>query len=366
MSYLSRFKWHYWFAAVLGLTALTVSACSESNAVGTTLTQQIAKSATTIPFTYETVKYPLGSSMSYDTELTGIDANNDVVGTYVPSSVPTAAPTALRSFVAPSPYTNFTADQYKASTVSMQSITIDTHGNADQAGWATGVHGQPPTQYFGALFFSSGSAGGIWLLLNNAKKESTCNFVKLFGVNEKLTAVGYLKSDVTGSSCAQHDFLYTSQGSGTYTLDVGPSPSTDPIVTGINNQGSIVGTATIDGLTEGWYMLCEATTTDGICPSSKYAPIQYVTTHADVPITLSGINDPEGSSPAQVVGTIGSGSGSYGFIANAASTGYTITQTITVGTNSTVLTGINDNHYICGWFIDNATPNRTKGFVGVP
>jgi hypothetical protein len=345
----------------LGVGALAISACGGAatapklqSALAAPLTS--SPTPTPFPFAFQT---PIVCPSALDTQVTGIDDNSEIVGTYGSSRYSSRSSGSLSSFVSNSPYSSCLHRDYnRATSTVLRAITVASSpyaGNTEEAGWLVDPHGLA-NGYFGAI-----DDAGNWFVM---KHDPTCStsyagiYTWIYGINTYGIASGSYK---TGSSCTQHGFLFSpTEGYST------PGPQPSSIITGIDKEDDIVGTQTTSSGQESWYALCKSYTSGTAANGcAKYYAAETVSSTAG-PIVLSGIV-PWGTNGIRLaVGTLGSGAGSKGVILTL--TGYntySVLQTVTVGSVLTVLTGINDNYDICGWY-ENSANNGYKGFVGTP
>ena len=341
----------------LAVAALTTSACSNGGAAGTPETQSGALHRPTLPpspivFTFVSVDYTNASL----TEVTGINDNNGIIGTY--QSSPSSN---FESFTASAPsYNSFSEENYDAKSVVMQSTA---HGNTTasgttrEAGWAVNPDGQEPGTY--GLVHDPNSN---WVTLRKDEEGQYCVFMQLFGINEYGVAVGYFQATTMGMSCTPYDLLYfNASHSYQYNITTGPPASDNPVITGINNYADVVGYMQPAGQPkEGWYMLCSDRGGDTAagCTAGYDTYVPFSLTGETV---LNGINDSE-----EVAGTVMTGAVHQGFIENVI-TGSSSLQYVNAsnGVNaSTFLNGINDNNYVCGWYTVGGV--NYQGFVGIP
>lgn len=340
----------------LAVAALTTSACS-NGAAGAPDTQsaalrQLARPANLIVFSIVPVNYPNASL----TEVTGINENNAIIGTYQNS--PSGN---FESFTASGPsYNSFSLENYDAKSVVMQSTAYGNNtasGGTREAGWAVNPDGQEPGTY--GLVHDPNSN---WVTLRKNEEGTYCVFMQLFGINEYGVAVGYYQSTTTGTSCTPYDLLYFN-ASHTYQDNIaqGPPASDNPVITGINNYADVVGYMQRAGQQkEGWYMLCSTRggDTSAGCTAGYETYVPFSLTGETV---LNGINDND-----EVAGTVMTGAVYQGFIENVI-TGSSSLQYVNISNAlnvSTFLNGINDNDYICGWYSVNG--QSYQGFVGIP
>jgi probable HAF family extracellular repeat protein len=256
-----------WAAIFLGAGALVASACSSVNSVPgfgggasptRALTGRPLSSTPTPPpsFTFTQVNYP--TKGAYD-EVTGVDLNNAIVGTYLTEgqyysftalcykgsgytincSSPTFSP-------APYPYTN--------KGVYLNANINSTYGNGQQA-YAVGYvisPGNADCNTCGVLYDEKTKTYTVI----RAGKEGTgvCKFTELLGINGSKIAVGFYKTNINGG-CRYQAFEWYDNTDGTQTsVDLNVPNTSGSEALGINNGGDVVGTATTTaGIKEAWY-----------------------------------------------------------------------------------------------------------------
>jgi hypothetical protein len=398
--------------ALIGLAAaIAASACSASTGAGTSpLSNSKIARLTTYSWTYVNVNPFGGTSDKYQTEVTGINDSGEIIGfySYQASRISTShnAITVDTSFTSAAPYTTFNYASFPYSQATLASPCAQTCPSPLVIG--TQMHGiTSPVSTTGSPVLAGsvwepGQEGGNWAVYNDqgvwllqrpdgSADAYPCHYGYLFGINSipasngGPVAVGmhtkYSNSSSTVCSADTADLLFPP---GNY-MDV-PFPWTvaSSVAYGINDSGDIVGTACVGSsskscVQEGWYAICIKTSA---CQGGKQTSycFKMFTVSANQVLTPYAISNRRNSGTmALVVGsTAGAGNLTQGFIDQI-----TVSKNTTDGCSSaplqlvtspdpasrlTVVSGINDQLDIVGWYNEGSTANlpHLLGFVGTP
>lgn len=365
----------------LGLIALTVagmavSACSTSAGSGTSP----ISNRTTLKTTAYTWSYTTVAPVSDDhTEVTGINNGTppEIVGIYF-----TGSPALYNSFT--SPEANYNTFSYASFPYSQATPSSSCTGT-QMRGITTPASGSNPV--LAGSVCEPGQEGGNWAVLNNqglwslvkpdGSPDGTCVYGFLFGINDSNVAVGYHQRTGVPKNCkvAYSPTAFEVVPPQTFT-DV-PFPSsgyaTPSIAYGINDSGDMVGTATINGASQGWYAVCQPASAP--CWNSS-SPTAYCFNKLNVPNSTNTTpyaisNAVDDNATKLIVGSYQTSAGhTHGFlvpITDSATCPYGTFQAPIDEDPSdslTVISGINNNNYIVGWYVGSA--GKTKGFVGTP
>lgn len=264
-----------------------------------------------------------GGSTTFN-EVLGMNDLGQIVGYYSGYSV-------IRGFTSLPPYTKFKAIEYPNSQSTVASSIADDRvigGYFVDTG-----HGEDTLGFL--------RVKGLWSIVKDIHTPKVPGSVnEVLGVNDSDIAVGYYV-DAYGLDQAFADATRHYTG-------LKPPNAVSARATGINTRGDIVGSAVLSNQeTVGW-----------VYRSGTYAEFSapYSTDTEPTSANIEG----------QIAGSYVDSNGQrHGFIVrNAGNTSAAYWQTIDEpnAAGTTVVTGVNNHHAICGWYID--TYGNTNGFVG--
>ena len=371
--------------------AIAASACSTSTGSGASpLSQDVAiKPSTT--YMWNWVKVDDNNSGTSNTEVTGI--NNLAASTDGPEIVgnnfTTGTSAVSYSFTAfgPNykPFTDVSWPRTKGGATQMNAIAPQASpsalpvlvGSVSQPGDDNGDFPAINNQGLWSYVPEDGCGGS-----RSTKSGDMCAGY-LFGVNDNQVAVGY---HTNGTAKTPTTTAYEVSAGREQFMKV-PFPSnwtvTDSIAYGINDNGDMVGTATIEtptaptAVSEGWYALCTASSACGT--GSKFTSYCWQTLKVGTKTTTPyGIDYPATTTTRQVVGSYANITGpTTGFLTNVSpptkpgsgvvpcvtgSTQASITvHSSTITSTGTVVRGINNVLDIVGSYTNST---GTHGFVG--
>jgi len=210
---------------------------------------------------------------------------------------------------------------------------------------------------------------GLWSIqkLHEAEASEHCVVSQLNGVNHLGYAIGAFLA-TTPEGCGQLKAFYEQPGEGSSNINPTTGDSFISVGTGINSNCSIVGwlqPTSSSGGYEGFYGIPSGNkcALGGMSyhyiDALSYNNLRYSTQI----LALNSLN------PPQMVGSYTTGSGknavTHGFVLVIQSSGSTTWQSIDEpnANGVTVISGINDNGQICGWYNDSS--GNLHGFVGV-
>jgi len=321
-------------STALGALIVALSACSGLTSGSLPAQPQGAAplsgsaTPTPIPFSYQTVDDP-NSNVN---RVTGINQLGKIVGWYGGGS----GSGTPESYTAEPPYTKFTNINYPgAQSTTATGLT----SNYIDVGFVTNPKNLPGVWAF--LRIKS-----LWTLIKFHGEGSGQNAVtQLLGMNDSELGVGYYLND-SGVSNA-----FALNGVTEQFTAIKPPDEAGAAAYGINGKGDISGTeTTTGGKTEGFFL-----------ETGTY----YQFTYPGAKVTEGmGLNWQD-----QIVGDYEDPSGGiHGFILTDPQAGSAkrIWQSIDEpnASGTTVVTDINDNDQICGWYVDSA--GNIDGFVATP
>jgi hypothetical protein len=376
MSHFPTLNGRHLAASALALTALTISACTSNAASKTSASSngmpERPAASPTPTYLFTKVDDPSGTNNN----VTGINDNNQIVGVYYGS-----APTQYNSyFSTPNPtgtYAGFStanfpdtheeSSKYQVGGTYIRSVSTTVTSPIIDAGYAYNPGGLQGSGY--------GTETGVWGVANNeglwsvqklhgGERGTLCIDTVLNGINHLGYAVGAYAD--TNISCRLMAF-YDQPGEGNFPL----SPVSAPFIseaTGINDSCDVVGWLQVSASRtkeEGFYGAPQQGCATGKMAYTYTAPLTYQSTgESTQPL---GINS---SNPPQIVGsfTVGTGKNAvtHGFVLTIAASGSQSWQSIDdpKAQNLTMVSGINDNGVICGWYNDSS--GKLHGFVASP
>lgn len=314
---------------VLAVLAIGVSGCTSSDQSASLFrpAQQTGVAPAQVTYTFQTI-----DDTGNDNRVTGIDNAGEIVGVYGDSS------SNYNSFNSAPPYGSFTPDNLPDATDGTYMNSIASAATMTyQAGYVYAPHSE--TGIWGVI-----NDNGTWSLLQKHSGEGkTCIVMELMGVNESGYAVGYYEN-ASGNKCLIQAF---EMQPGEVYKDLIGAPGTSPIATGINNSGDIVGDTTVSGIAEGWYKVKGATAVPFTYPGS-------------VGTQALSINASD-----QIVGSYQDSDGNtHGYLLSNPGPSETWQNIDDKHNGLTVVNGINDNGYLCGWY--KGADNDLHGFVATP
>ena len=323
-------KYRLLFAAAIGGAAI-MAACSSPSPMSPAVSEirfsnvapDTQPSATPTPyaFKYTTIDDP--HSTTY-TRIYGLDDLAQVVGV-----VKINGGNDTAGFTSSAPYSSYDGVVYPGAT-------------------STAVTGVNPAGRVLAGYFTKSNETwgfirnhGLWTEYRDGdtpKGEGSVN--KLLGINDNAIAVGYYSD----TSHKDHGFELADRKF----VNINPPNAVNVQAASITLAGNVAGTATLkSGIVEGWLLR-----------SGNYTLVTYPGASKT---EINGMSD--GLSSNLLVGSYVNGSGTHGFILRSAG-GNAVWQTINEpnAKNVTVVTGMNNHHTICGWYVDAQGHNH--GFVG--
>lgn len=318
-------------AAVGGVAA--IAACSSPSSISPALPEmrfanvapdtEPSASPTPYDFVYTSVDNPKSSTF---TRTYAIDDLAEIVGTVkINDGNDTAGYTALK------PYSWF-------------------HGIAFPGASSTVVTSiDPGGRLLAGYFVRNGAVmgfvrqHGLWTEYRDGdgpKGDGSVN--KLLGINDNGIAVGYYQD----SHGRNHGFELANRRF----ININPPNGINVSATAVSLGGYVAGTETLkDGQVVGWLLR-----------SGNYSVIAYPkATKTEINGMSDGIDD------NLLVGSYVDSSGTHGFVLRTAG-GNPDWQSIDEpnARGVTVVTGMNNHHDICGWYVDGS--HRTHGFVAAP
>jgi probable HAF family extracellular repeat protein len=359
-SFLPR-SWQTVVAVALAATAVAASACSSSNSE-TSPTRALFKHRPPpqgIAYGYHTVDHPNGSG----NEVTGINNAQEIVGSYYPSGsgVNNSSYLATPNPSSPGTYGAFTDVTYPDAGKSTTSVTNTTYtwaispgttpSPSVEAGWAYDPGG------FKNEVSGTVNNRGLWTVMHpdgEGVGHSGCQIMKLLGINDSHTAVGYYTPAGTSCGSSKTQAFEVFLGENHKDLN-GFANDAASEATGINDENgsgsfTIVGWAQrpSSGGTFAWSELNGGKPTAMPSPSGAVSAIPY------------GIN-----SSGLIVGEYTDASNNvHGFVYTPGSPGsYQTIDFQCTGCSNTVVYGINNSNDISGSYKDSAGQH---GFVALP
>jgi hypothetical protein len=326
-------------ALAVGLCGLVVSACngpaSSLTPVGATpMRSQAIKplaggSATPspIPFVFQTVDNP----NSNQNQVTAINQLGKIVGTFGGGQ----GSNIYESYTSQRPYDQFRGLNYPGA---QGTVTTSLSSNKIQAGYV-----MDPNSLTGIWGFVRVS--GLWTLLDDPN-EGPGNYAvtEILGINDSEFAVGYY---VNASGI---DVPYELSVPTQTFANLQPPGAIQAEATGINGKGDISGFETTSSVTEGFFL-----------KAGTYYPFSYPGAVATYALSLNWSD--------QIVGYYIDASGAkHGFVLTGPTKGGSQQTWQSVdepnAAAGTWITGINNHHDICGYYID--ANGAQHGFAAVP
>ncbi len=326
-------------ALAVGIFGLVVSACSGPGSAPASTSallpqaQSFKPHASTsatpspIPFKFQTVDDPNSGVNA----VTGINQLSKIVGVYGGGQ----SSNIYRSYTSQPPYTKFTGINYNGS---QGTYATSLSSNRIIAGYVI-----DPTSQNGILAFVR--TNGIWTLLTDPN-EGTGNdaVTEILGINDSDYAVGFY----TNSSGIQMPFELDILSEAFTKLS--PPGGGNAAATGINGKNDISGWQQTSNGIRGFFL-----------KAGTYYQFWYPGAQATYATSLNWSD--------QVVGYYEDASGGWhGFLLIGPNKGGTaqVWQTIDDpnAAHGTWVTGINNHHDICGYYID--ANNVQHGFVATP
>jgi len=284
-------------------------------------------SPTPIPFVYQTVDDP----SSTKNEVTGINQLSKIVGVYGAGQ----GSTTPQSYTSQSPFTKFRGLNYPgAQGTFMTSLS----SNKLQAGYVMAPGNQNGT-------FGVTRIGGVWTLFADPNEGTGSNAVtEIFGINDSEYAVGYYVNS-SGSDAPFELNVPT----GVFT-DIMPPGTTNAVATGIDGKGNIAGWESTSAGAKGFILV-----------NGTYYTYTYPGSTATYALSLNWAD--------QIVGDYVDSSGNtHGFYLIGPTHGGAtqVWQSIDEpnAAHGTWVTGINNHHDICGYYVD--ANGIEHGFIAVP
>jgi|HubBroStandDraft_5_1064220.scaffolds.fasta_scaffold03704_8 hypothetical protein len=329
-NYVRGIKYRLLFATAIGGAAI-VAACSSpgpmSPAVSeirfSTVAPDTQPSATPTPYAFKFTTLDDPHSTSY-TRIYGLDDLAQVVGvTKINGGNDTSG------FTSSAPYESYDGVVYPGAT-----STAVTSVN-------------PAGRVLAGYFVKDGSTWGfirdrgLWTEYRDGdtpKGEGSVN--KLMGINDNAIAVGFY------ADTQKRDHAY--ELADRRFVNIVPPNSVNVVAASVTLAGNVAGTATLkNGSVEGWLLR-----------SGNYTLVTYPGASKT---EINGMSD--GLSSNLLVGSYSNAKGTHGFILRSAG-GNAVWQSVDEpnAKNFTVITGMNNHHVICGWYVDAAGHNH--GFVG--
>jgi hypothetical protein len=328
-NYVRGIKFRLLFAAAIGGATIT-AACSSPSSLspavpeirfnGTAPDANPSPTPTPYAFVYQTIDNPRSSVF---TRAYAIDDLAMIVGTVkINGGNDTAGYTSARE------YTFFHGLAYPGATSTVVT-SVDPAGRT-LAGYF--VKGGTITGFI--------RERGLWTEYRDGdapKGEGSVN--KLLGVNDNGIAVGYYQ-DTDGKN---HGFELANRRF----VNIAPPNGVSVVATAVTLAGNVAGDETLKtGEVVGWLLR-----------SGNYSIVNYP---GSTKTQINGMSD--GISDNLLVGSYVNSSGTHGFIVRGAG-GTPEWQTIDEpdAKGFTVVTGMNNHHVICGWYVDAS--HHTHGFV---
>ena len=317
-------------AVAIGGAAIT-AACSSPSSFspaepeirfnGTAPDTNPSPTPTPYAFVYQTIDDPKSTVF---TRAYGIDDLAMIVGTVkINGGNDTAA------YTSPKGYTFFHSLAYPAATSTV--VTSVDPGGRTLAGYFT-----KNGTIMGFIRYR-----GLWTEYRDGDAPKGVGSVnKLLGVNDNGIAVGYYQD----SNHKNHGFELANRRF----VNITPPNGVSVVATAVTLAGNVAGNETLKtGETVGWLLR-----------SGNYTILNYP---GSTKTQINGMSD--GISDNLLVGSYVNSSGTHGFIVRN-NGGNPEWQTIDEpnAKGFTVVTGMNNHHVICGWYVDAA--HHTHGFVG--
>jgi len=307
-------------------------------------------------YTFYTVDYPYESP----NRITGIADNQEIVGVY--GSGIGSGSQAYHSFTSQynssQPYTQFQNDDYpNAPSTYMSSITQLPHsGGVIQSGYVVDPDDLNGT--WGVL-----DDKGLWTLIRRHRGEGKCHMMELFGINESYFSVGFYWQDdgPPSGGCAKHTQYITEVRPGEGFHDFSQVVGKNPVAYGVNKSGWLVGSTdnSASAASQGWTkMVCKG------CRKGTQVAYWNYNNNSNFSTQMLGVNN-----AGTVVGTYQDSSGNWhGLVATnllsvSGQPGWQSIDEPNGNQTSTVISGIDNNGDICGWY--TGTDGLTHGFVGL-
>jgi hypothetical protein len=376
------------------VAAIAAGLCSTSISSGASpLSHHAMRRASTSPWNYERVDYPVGTS----TEVTGINnlsgSNGpEIVGYYVSSATGSTNRTFFySSFYASGPYTATKLPNANFVDASYPNIKRSKTGNLNGT-QLNAITTQPiatgPPVLAGEVADPGGQGGnwsvvynqGLWSLVKNPDTLGGSDDVAFYGINNSDIAVGYYTN---------HGFpkiaYYVAPPEISQNIAFPPTTIPNPtssIAYGINDSGDMVGTAKLSTGTVSWYALCKNSscpTKTGSTSGSGFNPNLYCwgvlknSSSSSFSTTAYAINngpDNGSTNTREVAGSYTDRYGvTHGFLVTVSRTQTSVCGGGTSFTNIdepyangvTVVRGVNDGDDVVGYYIDSSS--KMHGFV---
>lgn len=329
-NYVRGIKYRLLFAAAIG-SAAVMAACSSPNAVSPALPEirfgnvspDTQPSATPTPyaFNFTTINDP--HSAVY-TRIYGLDDLSQVVG-----AVKVNGGNDTAGFTSSVPYESYNGVAYPGATSTV--VTSVNPAGRILAGYFT-----KDNETWGFI-----RNHGLWTEYRDGDTPKGVGSVnKILGINDNAIAVGYY-TDTHGKS---HAYELADRRF----VGITPPNAVSVVATAVTLAGNVAGNETTKtGTVEGWLLR-----------SGNYTLINYPKA---TKTEINGMSD--GLSSNILVGSYVDGKGTHGFILRSAG-GNEVWQSIDEpnAKGVTVVTGMNNHHVVCGWYIDAS--RHTHGFVG--
>lgn len=341
-------------AVLLAVALAVLGGCSNSYITPATRNDVSFHRVRSAGYILQTVDY----TGKTDTQLTGINSSNEVVGNYIVST--TASNVNWLSFTSQDPYSSF------------QSVTFPF--NNAQSTYMYAISDDPNPILVGYIFNPNNQTGdwgvvrnksGIWSMTRRVGNEEQCSANQKwkhallgFDTGSKI-AVGYY-TDSTDSCNFKPYEVEAGDNNNTNPFKGVPGAWKNTEATGIASNLDIVGTTTYKSALYGWFLSNGSTSR---ATPTKFQCCNFTT--GNYPTTVNGIVRTTGASPHEfIVGsyTPQGSSPTYGFVYDKTATTNPWTYPIVAfGSNDTVVTGVNSDGSICGRY---RASNHYHGFVG--
>lgn len=318
-------------------TAFALSACASSGGAAKYLPGLAKTTAVPAAFTFRTIDDPNGRN----NRITGIRRDGKIVGVYGLTR------SSYHSFTSGAPaYDGFNRDDYPgAGSTYLTSLSNDKY--------EAGTVFSPPSSLgrrcgtCGVVHFDRG-----WTVFESPYEgNGKCAVTILLGISDTELAVGY-DLQGSGTQCVAQAFEAYADASGEQYLPLTPPGAVSPVAAGVNNQGSIVGSATFPNgsgtAIDGWYLI-----------NGRYYVFSYP---GSIDTQALGVNE-----SGEVVGTYeDANQKTHGFLLLNPRSKHLKSQTIDAPKSRgfTVVNGISGGGDICGWY--RGGDDKLHGFVATP